>query len=163
MEALRHSRQYQRSVAELIVMICPFAPMFASELWSGLATVADKMSQFDWVRLLPTLKYRRLRGDMIDVFKIINNMYGIVSVPVLPFAPTSSATRGNSFKLLNQRFYHDIRKYSFLPRIINTWNSLPDFVVNVDSVIDWILFGPIRKLSLAILLILSESEIDLSF
>jgi len=21
----------------------------------------------------------------------------------------------------------------FLPRIINTWNSLPDFVVNVDS------------------------------
>jgi len=24
---------------------------------------------------LPTLKYRRLRGDMIDVFKIANNMY----------------------------------------------------------------------------------------
>jgi len=73
---------------------------------------------------------------MIEVFKIINNMYSTVSVglPVLPFASTSSVTRGNSFKLLNQRFYHDIRIYSFLPRIINTWNSLPDFVVNVDSV-----------------------------
>ena len=55
------------------------------------------------------------------------------TVPV-PFAPNSSVTRGNSFKLLNQHFYHDIRKYSFLPRIINTWNSLPDFVVNVDSI-----------------------------
>ena len=45
-----------------------------------------------------------------------------------------SVTRGNSFKLLNQRFYYDIRKYSFIPRIINTWNSLPDLVVNVDSI-----------------------------
>ena len=68
---------------------------------------------------------------IIEVFKIINNMYSTASVPVLPFA-TSSVTRGNSFKLLNQRFYHDIRKYS--PGIINTWNSLPDFVVNVDSI-----------------------------
>ena len=47
---------------------------------------------------LPTLKYRRLRGNMIEVFKIINNMYSKVSVTVLPFAPTSSVTRGNSFK-----------------------------------------------------------------
>ena len=53
---------------------------------------------------------------MIEVFKIINNIYSTVSVPV--FAPTSSVTRGNSFKLLNQHFYHDIRKYSFLLRII---------------------------------------------
>ena len=33
-----------------------------------------------------------------------------------------------------QRFYHDIRKYAFLSRIKNTWNSLPDFVVNIDSI-----------------------------
>jgi len=58
-------------------------------------------------------------------------MYSTLSIPVIPFA-TSSVTRGNSFKLLNQRFYYDIRKCYFLPRIINTWNSLPDFVVNVD-------------------------------
>jgi len=61
-------------------------------------------------------------------------MYSTVSVPVLPFALTSSVTSGNSFKLLNQRFYHDIRKYSFIHRIINTWNTLPDLVVNVDSI-----------------------------
>ena len=46
----------------------------------------------------------------------------------------SHITRGNCFKLSNQRFYHDVRKYSFIPRIINIWNSLPDFVVNVDSI-----------------------------
>ena len=32
------------------------------------------------------------------------------------------------------RFYHDVRKYSFIPRIINIWISLPDFVVNDDSI-----------------------------
>ena len=48
-EAVSHSRQFERSLAELVIMICPFAPMFASELWTGLATVADRTSQFDWV------------------------------------------------------------------------------------------------------------------
>jgi len=78
---------------------------------------------------LPTLKYR----SMIEVFKIINNIYDASSVPILPL-DTSSVTRGNSFKLSNLRFYHDIRKYAFVPRIINLWNSLPDFVVKVDSI-----------------------------
>ena len=52
---------------------------------------------------LPTLKYRRLRGDMIDVFKIANNMYdaSYKSVPVLPF-DKSHITRGNCFKLSMQ-------------------------------------------------------------
>jgi len=31
---------------------------------------------------LPTLKYRRLRGDMIEVFKIAHNIY---DTPDLPF------------------------------------------------------------------------------
>ena len=44
---------------------------------------------------------------MIDVFKIANNMYDASSVPVLPF-DKSHITRGNCFKLSNQRFYHDV-------------------------------------------------------
>ena len=62
---------------------------------------------------------------MIEVFKIINNIYDASSVLTLPL---DTVTRGNSFKLSNLRFYHDIRKYAFVPRIINIWNSLPDFV-----------------------------------
>jgi len=50
LEAVDHSWQFERSLAELIIMICPFAPMFACELWTGLATVANKTSQFDWVQ-----------------------------------------------------------------------------------------------------------------
>lgn len=30
----------------------------------------------------------------------------------------------NSFKVSNQRFSQDIKKYSFIPRVINIWNSV---------------------------------------
>ena len=59
-------------------------------------------------------KERTVQLDMIDVFKIANNMYDASSVPVLPF-DKSHITRGNCFKLSNQRFYHDVGKYSFIP------------------------------------------------
>ena len=31
-------------------------------------------------------------------------------------------------------FHYDTRKYSFSARIVNIWNSLPNFVVDVDTV-----------------------------
>jgi len=34
---------------------------------------------------LPTLKYRWLRGDMIEVFKITRNIYDETASPYLPF------------------------------------------------------------------------------
>jgi len=37
-------------------------------------------------------------------------------------------------KLLNHTFHYDTRKYSYSARIVNTWNSLPNSVVEVDTV-----------------------------
>ena len=68
---------------------------------------------------------------MIEVCKIVTNESTVSSV--LEFH-TNTITRGNKYKLLNQSFHYDVRKYSFTPRIVNTWNSLLDYVVNVDSV-----------------------------
>jgi len=45
-----------------------------------------------------------------------------------------SVTRGNSYKLLNQRFHCDIQTYSFTARVVSIWNSLPDALVNADSI-----------------------------
>ena len=88
----------------------------------------DRLVQLD----LPTAAYRRLRGDMIEVYKILTNKYSTDALPDLRLH-AGSVTRGNSYKLLNQRFHYDIRKYSFAPRVVNVWNSLPDAVVNADS------------------------------
>jgi len=57
---------------------------------------------------LPTLKYRWLRGDMIEVFKITHNMYDETVSPYLPLN-TKTNTRGNNYKLLNHSFHYDLR------------------------------------------------------
>ena len=39
-----------------------------------------------------------------------------------------------NYKLLIHTFHYDTRKYSFTARIVNIWNSLPNSVVDVDTV-----------------------------
>ena len=44
------SREFERCVAALVIMLAPLAPMFASELWAGIRSVPHKLSdQHDWV------------------------------------------------------------------------------------------------------------------
>ena len=82
---------------------------------------------------LPTLKFRRLRGDMIEVFKILHTVYDTNVAPLL-VRNFDTRTRGNSLKLKITRCRYDIKKFSFCNRVVNIWNSLPDYVVNSDSV-----------------------------
>ena len=74
---------------------------------------------------LPTLKYRRLRGDMIEVFKIglTHNIYDPEVSRELRYYPKSN-TRGNKYKLLNHTFHYDTRKYSFSARIVNCFRFM---------------------------------------
>jgi len=80
---------------------------------------------------LHTLKYRRLRGDMIEVYKITHDMYDRSVALELP--RNVSSTRGNKYKLQNHSFHYNFRKFSFAARVVNVWNSLPDHVVDVNS------------------------------
>ena len=41
---------------------------------------------------------------------------------------------GNKYELLNRAFYHDLRKYYFSARVVNIWNSLPNYVVDVSTI-----------------------------
>lgn len=82
---------------------------------------------------LPTLKYRRLRGDMIEVYKILTGNYDKDSCLKLTTSHLTF-TRGNCYKLENARSRYDIRKYFFTNRVVNTWNSLPDIVVTANTV-----------------------------
>jgi len=45
----------------------------------------------------------------------------------------NKVTRGNDFRLSKYRSYYDLGKFSFINRIVNIWNSLPNAVVDVDS------------------------------
>ncbi|KAK3868645.1 hypothetical protein Pcinc_025986 [Petrolisthes cinctipes] len=83
---------------------------------------------------IPTLAYRRSRGDMIETFKIVNGVYDD-SVCGGLFVRSDRATRGHGKKLYKQRARLNIRKDAFCNRVVNRWNSFPDSVVN--STIDY--------------------------
>ena len=66
----------------------------------------------------------------------MHNYYDIGASVKLNFNPVGS-TRNNKFKLRNEMCRYDIRKCSFCYRVVNVWNSLPDYVVEADSVISF--------------------------
>jgi hypothetical protein len=80
---------------------------------------------------LPTLSFRRLRGDMIEVYKIITGKYEKKDIDLK--VNNAVNTRGNHYKLYQGQSRYDIRKYFFANRVVAVWNSLPDYVVMVDS------------------------------
>ena len=75
---------------------------------------------------LISLDKRRLRGDLIEMFKMskdietFNNMFKLNNLNCL---------RGNKFKVYKERCNLNVRKYFFNQRIVDVWNSLPNNVV----------------------------------
>ena len=59
--------------------------------------IVDRLVHLD----LPTLKYRRLRGDMIEVFKTIKHIYDHKVAPEL-IHKINKVTRQTDFRLLKQ-------------------------------------------------------------
>ena len=75
---------------------------------------------------LPSLEFRRIRGDMIEVYKILHEIYDPLSTTgLLNLAPESLPTRTNSMKLTKIRTNNNQFHFFFSNRITNLWNSLP--------------------------------------
>ena len=82
---------------------------------------------------LTTLETRRLRGDQIEVFKILNG-YEIIDRNMFFSLKKDSRTRGHEVKLVKDQCRLDIRKHSFSQRTINEWNKLSTDCVTASSV-----------------------------
>ena len=82
---------------------------------------------------LTTLKTRRLRGDQIEVFKILNG-YENIDRNMFFSLKKDSRTRGHEVKLVKDQCRLDIRKHSFSQRTINEWNKLSTDCVTASSV-----------------------------
>jgi len=105
---------------------------------------------------LSTMKYKCLWGDMLEVYKIVHNYYDSKTAVKMNFN-SFQTTRGNNYKL--QKFvchYYNLIKYSCWSRVVNVWNSLPDYVVEADTInilrIDWINIGLFKRIYLTLTL-----------
>ena len=72
---------------------------------------------------LTTLETRRLRGDQIEVFKILNG-YENIDRNMFFTVKEERRTRGHGVTLAKKQCRLDIRKFSFSQRTINEWNRL---------------------------------------
>ena len=89
---------------------------------------ADRLTRLN----LFSLERRRLRGDMIEMFKIFS---GLSDLPIVElFDPSTSRTRGHRFKLAKPRARLRLRASSFSHRVVDHWNALPDELFNVTTV-----------------------------
>ena len=75
----------------------------------------------------------RLRGDQIEVFKIVNGYEGVDRNMFFKLKE-GSKTRGHKAALVKEQCRLDTRKYSFSHRVINEWNKLPNDCVSASSV-----------------------------
>jgi len=79
-----------------------------------------------------SLEYRRIRADLIEVYKII---HGLSTVNFFTFFEYSDEhrTRGHSLKSQKHRSRFDLRQHFFSERIINVWNKLDGNTVTAPT------------------------------
>ena len=79
-----------------------------------------------------SLEQRRLRGDLIQTFKILK---GIDNVDPGDFFDLKKETRnrGHKWRLDKGAFRTENRRHFFTQRIVRVWNQLPSNVVEADT------------------------------
>ena len=80
---------------------------------------------------LPSLYYRRARGDMIELYKHMNGIY-TVQCNYIKLEPDTT-TRGHNYKIKKPLTNRRVRQNYLVERAGNTWNRLPADTVNAPS------------------------------
>ena len=82
---------------------------------------------------LLSLEMRRLRSDLIEVFKRMHNLEGVKREDFFQLR-TATGRRGHSLTILKQHCGLNVRKYFFTHRVVDTWNKLSEDTVNSKTV-----------------------------
>ena len=80
-----------------------------------------------------SLERRRLRGDLIETFKILKGFTDLEASTIFVLE-TDPRSRGHSMKLGKLRPNLKYRQNSFALRVVNPWNKLPQGVIDAPSV-----------------------------
>ena len=78
-----------------------------------------------------SLHYRRVRGDLIELFKIYKGIDKLDFYKL--FKINLNRTRGHKCKLVKKFAKTSLRQSFFTNRVIDSWNSLPPWVIDSSS------------------------------
>ena len=84
---------------------------------------------------LTSLEERRIRGDLIEVYKIMTGREAVDRGQFFQLSACEYNLTGHSMKSSKQRASRDIRKFLFSQRVVQEWNKLPlQAVIDATSV-----------------------------
>ena len=83
---------------------------------------------------LTTLAERRLRGDLIETYKIITGKEKIKKEDIFKLSDTGYNLRGHCYKLATQRCHLEVRRNFFSQRVVGPWNQSPAHIVEAPCV-----------------------------
>ena len=105
----------------------------ATRLVPGMAEL-DYETRLERLKL-PSLSFRRMRGDMIEMFKYCHGYYQVKKMPFNLYRDINAAatTRDNGYKMWKEKTKTGTRAQFFPNRIANIWNTLPSDVVTAPD------------------------------
>jgi hypothetical protein len=96
------------------------AARYATNRYRNTSSVTSMLQDLQW----ETLEHRRSKMQLVMMYKIVNGLVDISASDYL--TPPSRSTRSShSLKYRQIQTSSDYYKYSFFPRTILSWNSLP--------------------------------------
>ena len=83
---------------------------------------------------LSTLEGRRLRGDLIEAFKLLKDLDQINYNNFFVLDVNTSRKKLPAWKVAKPRARLDIRLHNFSHRVVNCWNNLPVEIVECHAI-----------------------------
>lgn len=90
---------------------------------------ADRLKSLN----LFSLKRRRMRGDLIETYKITHGFSGLKLEDIFNEMPRTG-TRGHDMRLERKHSRLDVRNKFFSVRVIPAWNKLPQSLIDCNTV-----------------------------
>lgn len=102
--------------------------------WTKQVDGCSEMPYNERLRVLNlfSIKGRLIRADLIQCYKIFNNLSPLAPSDLFILAP-QAGTRGHLHKIFVMRSATEARRRFFSSRVVNMWNSLPESVVTSSS------------------------------
>ena len=82
---------------------------------------------------LTILEKRRLRGDLIETYKILSGKERVNSEDFFHFSQTGYNLRSHRYTLATNRCHLELRRNFFSQPVVKPWNKLPSHVVTAPS------------------------------
>ena len=86
---------------------------------------------------LPSIKFRQIRGDLIQTFKIVHHIDNLKFSDFFSFNKTNQTTRNSNLKLFKEHAYSRTRNNFLSYRVNNYWNSLEESTRTAKSILDF--------------------------